>query len=185
MNSVTANKKPDQATMNRLSLVSAFCTLSFILVLFQIAVSQHGGEEMGSEVVAAPKTLSPCAIPLEDLYHAIEEIFETNYTVYINCLSFDKTGSLNKGVASGNSPTGPDRRYVVECRGDILVALESLNIVDTIDIRTMTHASCINCVDVATPMDTCVARKLTLNLYVLFCIYCTRLTYRLNAVHTF
>ena len=137
------------------SLVSVFCTL---LVVLQIAVAQHG-EEIGTEGKAAPTPLSPCAIPLEGLYRSIEEIFGKNYTVYINCLSFDETGSLYKGVASGSSSTGPDLRYVVECRGDILVAILSANTVDTTDIRNMNHTSCIDCVDVPTPMDTCVSRK--------------------------
>ena len=110
-------------------LLPALCIVS----LLTFSLAQHD---------KSTKSVSPCARPLEELYHSIEEIFGENYTVYINCLSFDAKGALRLGVASGQNPEGSSSRYILECRGDILVATPDGLPVDTTDIRIV---SCVEC----------------------------------------
>ena len=120
-------------------LLPALCIVS----LLAFSLAQHGEEtESASNEAESTKSVSPCARPLEELYHSIEEIFGENYTVYINCLSFDAKGALRLGVASGQNPEGSSSRYILECRGDILVATPDGLPVDTTDIR---DTSCVEC----------------------------------------
>ena len=119
----------------------------YILSLLTFYQAGHGKEtDQVASVEAKNHTTSasPCAGPLEELYHTIENIiFGEDYTVYINCLSFDAKGALRLGVASGqNLEQSMTSRYILECRGDNLVAkLDSLAI-DTTDIR---NTSCVEC----------------------------------------
>ena len=118
--------------------MTLLCTVS----LFAFSLAQHG-EEAGTETEAeSTKLLSPCARPLEELHHSIEGIFSENYTVYVNCLSFDAEGVLRLGVASGQRPDGPDMKYLIECRGDVLVAKPGEGPIDTTDIK---DTSCVEC----------------------------------------
>ena len=116
-----------------------------LYILFLLVFSLAGHEELvtldGASVESETYSRSPCAGPA--LYHSIENIiFGENYTVYINCLSFDAKGALRLGVASGQNLEGSSSRYILECRGDILVATPDGLPVDTTDIR---DTSCVEC----------------------------------------
>ncbi len=81
------------------------CAAVVGLLLLTSSHAQHDeaakGETTNSETVETKET-PPCAQPLEDLRHSIEEIFPENYTVYLNCISFDGEGALKTAIASGN-----------------------------------------------------------------------------------
>ena len=120
-------------------------SILFALSLFNLSLSAHEGEgETSIENEATNEPLPPCARPLEELHTSIEEVFGEGYTVYINCLSFDAEGALRIGVASGESSEGPDRRFVIECLGGILVAQPEMTSspIDRTDIR---NTSCLEC----------------------------------------
>lgn len=149
---------------NMKSLLSALCTL---LLLQAAAAAETHGDEGGAEETVT-KTVSPCGIPLEDLYSAIEGIFGQNYTVYINCLSFDETGSLERGVVSGTHPTEADQRFVLECQTGILVAICSTLPANEMDIRD-NYAACSMCVDSLVSMEICVNREYNTALVMCVC----------------
>ena len=98
-------------------------------------------------VITSPAiTTPPCARPLEDLRHSIKEIFPKNYTVYLNCISFDGEGALRTAIASGELTGDADLRYLIECRGDVLVAQSTAGSLD----RTNMETGCLECNNTAT-----------------------------------
>ena len=125
------------------------CAAVVGLLLLTSSHAQHDeaaeGETTNSETVETKGT-PPCAQPLEDLRHSIEEIFPENYTVYLNCISFDGEGALKTAIASGELTGEADLRYLVECRGDVLVAQSSAGSLD----RTNMETGCLECNNTAT-----------------------------------
>ena len=142
-------------------LVSAVVSL----LLLTTSHAQHEeGETTNSETVKTKAATPPCARPLEDLRHSIEEIFPQNYTVYLNCISFDGEGALKTAIASGELTGEADLRYLVECRGDVLVAQSSAGSLD----RTNMETGCLECNNTAT--QSCVSGEWIALLNSVFCM---------------
>ncbi len=127
------------------------------LLLLTTSHAQHEGETTNSETVKTKAPTPPCARPLEDLRHSIEEIFPQNYTVYLNCISFDGEGALKTAIASGELTGEADLRYLVKCRGDVLVAQSSAGSLD----RTNMETGCLECNNSAT--QSCVSGEWIIN----------------------
>ncbi len=123
-----------------------------VLLLLSNSQAQHEGEE--EPVETATVTFPPCARPLEELRASIEDIFPENYTVYLNCISFDGEGALRTALATGELTGQPNLRFVVECRSQVLVARPSVIPVSSIN-KTNVERGCLECNDVATG-PTCV-----------------------------
>ena len=102
---------------------------------------------------------SPCSLPLNRLIQTItEDIFPIGYEVFINCLSFDEQGALNRGDVSGyHSSENRTMRFVIECasEGSILVALQSEMAASMFDIRQQEYTACVECEDSIDPCRTC------------------------------
>ena len=114
-------------------------------------------EEGGGNEVKVP----PCAFSHDELNTVLTELVEEGLTIYINCLSFDRKGSLVSGVVSGvdesMNPTNPGVRLVLTCVGDIIVGAPSS---EAPLAQNMTSNACLNCVDQAA--DVCVDGKFNL-----------------------
>ncbi len=116
------------------------------LLLLTTSHAQHEEGETTSSETVETKATPPCARPLEDMRHSIEEIFPENYTVYLNCISFDGEGALRTAIASGELTGDADLRYLIECRGDVLVAQSTAGSLD----RTNMETGCLECNNTAT-----------------------------------
>ncbi len=128
------------------------------LLLLTTSQAQHEGEGEAAGVSESTTITRPCARPLEDLRASIEDVFPENYTVYLNCISFDAKGELRTAIASGDASGQADLRYTVECRSEVLIALPSTITVTTID-RTNVETGCLNCSDTLT--NSCGSGKCT------------------------
>jgi hypothetical protein len=120
-------------------------------------VTATGNEEI---IVDDSVNASPCSLPLDKLHQTInDDIFPNGYEVFINCLSFDEHGALERGIVSGHdSSENMTMRFVIECasKGSVLVALQSemaANIMS--DIRELEYSACVECEDTIDPCRTC------------------------------
>ncbi len=122
--------------------------VSLLLLTTSGSHAQHDeGETTSSETCTVEtKATPPCARSLEDLRHSIEETFPENYTVYLNCMSFDGEGALRTAIASGELTGDADLRYLIKCRGNVLVAQSTAGLLD----RTNMETGCLECNNTAT-----------------------------------
>ena len=151
-------------TFNLSLLLSTLACSSWpwISLLAQTATATSSEEIIDD--LDSPNT-SPCSLPLSELNQTInEDIFPNGYEVFVNCLSFDEHGALERGIISGHDTSSSENntmRFVIECASkgsSILVALQSgmpANV--TSDIRELGYSACVECED---STDPCRTRKL-------------------------
>ena len=147
-------------TFNLSLLLSTLACSSWPWMLAQTATATSS-----EEIIDDSLNTSPCSLPLSNLYQTInEDIFPNGYEVFINCLSFDGHGALERGIVSGHDTSSSENktmRFVIECASkgsSILVALHSgmpANV--TSDIRELGYSACVECED---STDPCRTRKL-------------------------
>lgn len=124
-----------------------------LLLCWSIGLQAAGeGGEGGSST-----PMSPCAVPHERLNSIIRGLFPENYNISINCLSFERTSTLKRGVVSGlNETGGSGLRMVLSCVEEAIVAQPSALPPSS---RSMTTTACIECTDTAVEADICGTRK--------------------------
>lgn len=93
-----------------------------------------------------------CQRTLEDLREIFQEVIGENYTVVINCISFDQNGAMDTAIVSGVSTVEPDVRYLFECINGVPVAFLSSRAASSME----NASGCLGeCVDVDPPCNQC------------------------------
>ena len=126
---------------------------STLLVLLLMPACLQGASETCEEAAGGPRG---CAVSNQRLYTIFDELldqYQEGLTLYVNCLSFSMTGSLESGVISGMNETGGGIRLNISCVDEVLSS-KPLNLAPVAQNMT----ACVACRSNETT-NICVERK--------------------------
>lgn len=118
------------------------------------AAEEAHGEEEGASESGAP-SLTGCGVPHKQLYALFGALLGEELTLYVNCLSFDKSGALDTGVISGVNETDGVRLNLGCVEGVITTSPSTEPPLS----QNMTASSCTSCDDSAAGLSVCVEGK--------------------------
>lgn len=127
----------------------------FLLTLAALVFGQEGGAP-GKETVALEAPVF-CEGSVAVIRAEILALWDsTELDVFINCLAFNGDRRLENGIVSAMPRDGaPGTRYMLSCRNNALVAMQSNQPAIRFNLTEQAYTACVNCRDLETANDIC------------------------------
>ena len=151
-----------------------------LLALAALVFGQEGGAP-GGETVAleAPAFCEGSVAVLRDEIMALWN--PTEFDVFINCLAFNERRRLETGIVSAMPRDGtPGTRYVLNCRNNALLAMQSNQSAIQFNLTQQDITVCEKCQDAAATANICVNRKFYASVLCYYTCYSYRVAKTFN-----